>query len=265
MKQVEPRVYLLAESHLVYGEVYDWLADLEGEAVLDHLSGTDPEQLVELAARRCYKSFAPGLNPNVTKVRTSSKSYHGNILFSRHGSVLSHATCTWAFEFVSRVFTHELVRNAVGNAFSQESLRYVRLTDLGFWLPDCIQKNPQARRLFQDTIETLEAAQQKLSNIFEIDQLKDFEQKKRLTSAFRRIAPLGLATGIVVTFNFRSLRWLLEQRSSIQAEEEMQCVIDQFCHKVVNRYPYVFQDFQPVEKQIDGCTITEWVPKYSKV
>ena len=33
---------------------------------------------------------------------------------------------------VSRVFTHELVRHRAGSAFSQESLRYVRLTDIGF-------------------------------------------------------------------------------------------------------------------------------------
>ena len=133
MQVVEPRVYLLAETKLYDGpKLYglpvtiednphpasytDWLKDLDALEVLPNLSGTDPEALIELAARRCYKSFKPGLNPNVNKVRTDSKEYHRNILSSRHGSVLEHATCTWAFEYVSRVFTHELVRNRSGAA-----------------------------------------------------------------------------------------------------------------------------------------------------
>ena len=37
---------------------------------------------------------------------------------------------------VSRVVTHELVRHRPGTAVSQESLRFVRLTDIPFWFPD---------------------------------------------------------------------------------------------------------------------------------
>lgn len=51
------------------------------------------------------------------------------------GSVIEHHVTNWIFADVSRVFTHELVRHRVGTAFSQESLRYVRLNDLGLWLP----------------------------------------------------------------------------------------------------------------------------------
>jgi thymidylate synthase (FAD) len=238
--------------------VRQWLKDLGGLEVLDHISGSDPEQLVELAARSCYKAFKPGLNPNVTKIRTDSHEYHQNILKSKHGSVFSHATCTWAFEFVSRTFTHELVRNSVGNAFSQESLRFVRLTNLGFRMPECIAENEEAAILFKKTVRHLELVQQDLARIFGIDQMKDFNQKKILTSAFRRVAPIGLATGIVATFNFRSLRWLIEQRTQIVAEEEIRSVIGQLAEYAVNRWPLVFQDFKRNEAG-------EWVPEYSKV
>ncbi len=40
---------------------------------------------------------------------------------------------------VLRVFTHELVRHRAGSAFSQESLRYVRLTDIGFRVPPALE------------------------------------------------------------------------------------------------------------------------------
>ena len=80
------------------------------------------ELLVEFGGRACYRSWEPGLNPNVTKIRTDQREYFANILRSAHGSVLEHANYTFAFRNVSRVFTHELVRHRAGSAFSQESL-----------------------------------------------------------------------------------------------------------------------------------------------
>ena len=132
MKSVKPAVFLLGGMELYEDAVRKWLGHIGGEAVLDHISGTDGEKLIELAARRCYKSFDIGLNPNITQIRKDSLQYHANILAQRHGSVLAHDHMTFAFEGVSRVFTHELVRNTIGNAFSQESMRYVRLDSIPF-------------------------------------------------------------------------------------------------------------------------------------
>jgi len=61
-------------------------------------------------------------------VRSDRREYFENLLRSAHGSVLEHAGYSFALRNVSRVFTHELVRHRAGSAFSQESLRYVRLT-----------------------------------------------------------------------------------------------------------------------------------------
>ena len=82
------------------------------------------------------RPWAPGLNANVSKVREDSAEYLRNILKSGHGSVLEHANFTFLFHNVSRVFTHELVRHRAGAAYSQESMRFVRLTDIPFWFPD---------------------------------------------------------------------------------------------------------------------------------
>jgi len=263
MKIVEPKVYLLAEMKLnLMAGIGNWLNDLDGMECLSHCEGSDSERLIELAARRCYKSFKPGLNPNVTKIRKESALYHENILKSRHGSVLEHASSTWAFECVSRVFTHELVRHRQGTAFSQESLRYVRLTDLGFMLPKSIKENSEASKIFEETIVSLEKAQASLAKLFDIDNSSmNFETKKILTSAFRRIAPDGLATGIVCTMNMRALRWLIEHRTSRHAEEEIRIVFDKVADIAVDRWPMIFQDFKGEE--YNG--IREWVPTHSKV
>ena len=104
--------------------------------------GSAPNQaelLVEFGGRSCYRSWEPGLNPNVRKIRTDQREYFANILRSGHGSVLEHANYSFALRNVSRVFTHELVRHRAGSAFSQESLRYVRLTDIGFRVPPALE------------------------------------------------------------------------------------------------------------------------------
>src|SRR5262249_32603417 len=83
------------------------------------------ELLVEFGGRACYRSWEPGLNVNVTKVRTDQREYFANILRSAHGSVLEHANYSFALRNVSRVLTHEIVRHRAGSAFSHDSLRYV--------------------------------------------------------------------------------------------------------------------------------------------
>ncbi len=61
------------------------------------------ELLVEFAGRACYRSWEPGLNPNVTRIRTDTREYFANILRSGHGSVLEHANYSFAMRNVSRV------------------------------------------------------------------------------------------------------------------------------------------------------------------
>jgi thymidylate synthase (FAD) len=261
MQLVKPKVFLIASTKLYKKAVIEWLKSIGGLKCLDTITGEDGEQLIELAARRCYKSFDVGLNPNITKVRTDSAEYHANIGKQRHGSVMAHATCTFAFENVSRVYTHELVRNSVGNAFSQESLRYVRLNNISFWIPPEISADEEATAKFIEVIEYLEKAQEWLADHFKITEMGNFEQKKKLTSAFRRIAPEGLATGIVTTFNIRSLRWIIEQRTSRHAEHEIRVVFNKVAKIANQKWNYLFQDF--TTENIDG--VEEWRPENSKI
>jgi thymidylate synthase (FAD) len=81
----------------------------------------DPQNLAEFAGRLCCRSWEPGLNPNVTRVRTDQDAYLGNILASMHGSVLEHISFSFVLHNVSRVFTHELIRHRPGVAVSRSS------------------------------------------------------------------------------------------------------------------------------------------------
>ena len=289
MTPVTPKIFFLGQPEMHMGTeddpgVTQWLLHVGGEEALrclDHVTGADIEKLIELFARRCYKSFAPGLNPNVTKIRTDSGVYHANIAESRHGSVVAHGHVHYAIEDVSRVFTHEMVRNWVGNERSQESLRYVRLTDLRFWIPSIIERERQPRAvpsppwetayektllnpsaIFHMLIEAMEWGQRALAEYYDIENVKSFDRKKKLTSAFRRIAPIGLATGIGISFNLRSLRWVIEQRTDTAAEEEMRMVFGLIAEDAFKRWPQMFQDFERIDT---GDGLIQYKPKYSKI
>ena len=112
MRLVEPQVYLIAETKIDLGQVQQMLSTIGGSIALEWLSKvqntskSDGELLTEIAGRTCYKSFGVGLNPNVTKIRRTSQEYMENTLSKGDGSIFEHATCTFAFLNVSRVFTH---------------------------------------------------------------------------------------------------------------------------------------------------------------
>jgi len=261
MHRVEPKVFLIGEptlnraglqEYLDHLGIPDWASDAQ----------TDADMIVEIDGRLCYRSFEPGMNANVKKVREHNVDYLSNIIKSRHGAVLEHVTFNFIFADVSRVLTHELVRHRVGVAYSQESLRYVRLTDLGLWLPDVIQNDPVAVAMFEETFQHLEGLQLKLAEHFKLDDAGvNFEFKKEVTSAMRRIAPIGLATSISCSLNARSLRWLIELRTAPTAEEEIRIVFGMVAELMIARYPHLFGDFKPV--MVKGHN--QYIPEYSKI
>lgn len=257
MHEVTPSVRLVGATAPAMGEIGKYLESIGAERAASHyldedtrhalrpeLGATDAEDLLSFAGKLCYKSFEAGLNPNVTKARENMDTYLADaILKTGHGSVLEHASASFLFADVSRVFTHELVRHRVGSSFSQESLRYVRLTDLGFWMPEELKGNAEGEALIGHAVAYLEGVQERLAEIYGIDEPGlDFAKKKRLTSAFRRVAPIGLATNILWTANFRTLRHVIALRTSPAAEEEMRLVFDQVATICKKEWPRAFAD-----------------------
>ncbi|WP_433136357.1 FAD-dependent thymidylate synthase [Actinomadura nitritigenes] len=265
MKSVEPEVFLVARPELDYGEVARYLREVGGESWLERLDRgdldgelNDPQALAEFAGRLCYRSWEPGLNPNVTKVRTDSSAYLENILRSLHGSVLEHVSFSFVLHNVSRVLTHELVRHRPGVAISQESLRYVRLTDIPFWFPEWAREDAELMKRATAMLEQMEEFQGWMTGHFGLDEEGvPFKEKKHKTSFMRRFAPEGLGTGLVWTANVRSLRHTLENRTAPGAEEEIRLLFGKIGELMRTEAPDLFGDYE-VE---DGA----WIPKWRKV
>lgn len=252
MKRVTPEIFHLGETRvngdglrefLSFHEVGKWKTD----------SQSDAELLTEVAGRRCYQSWeteevsVSEKNPNLTKVRTGNRNYINNILKVHHGSVIEHASVTYAIENVTRVFTHEIVRHRLC-AFSQESLRFVRPTSLRAYFPEVFKDLPEPARkhvaaLFDGCFEELEGIQRQLVAILGMDQVtRHFGDKKKLQSAMRRLMPIGMATGIIVTTNHRNWRHLVAMRTAKGAEEEIRLVFKLIADDLLSRYPALYQD-----------------------
>jgi len=260
--ETSPTVHLIARPSIDLEGMRAYLADVGGESWLDRrLEEADEplnagELLVEFSGRACYRSWEPGLNVNVTRVRTDRREYFENLLRSAHGSVLEHAAYSFALRNVSRVFTHELVRHRAGSAFSQESLRYVRLTDIGFRVPPALEP---LRGQVLAIVEQLEEFQRDAAAQLGIDEEGvPFHVKKEVTSALRRLAPIGLSTDIIWSANLRTLRHVIQMRTAEGAEEELRSVFDEVAQVMLREAPLIFQDF---ERSADGC----WEPRYHKV
>jgi thymidylate synthase (FAD) len=257
-----PAVFLIARPAVDLEGMRSYLRDVGGESWLERRLGESDERpnagelLVEFAGRACYRSWEPGLNPNVSKVRTDQREYFANILRSAHGSVLEHANYSFALRNVGRVATHEIVRHRAGSAFSQESLRYVRLADIGFRVPPALE--PLRGRVLA-IVEQLEEFQRSAAAELGIDdEGVPFHVKKEVTSALRRLAPIGLSTDIIWTANARTLRHVIEMRTDAGAEEELRLIFDQVARVAQREAPGLFQDFTRRE---DGS----WVPEHHKV
>lgn len=249
MKFVEPKVFLVGETRIVEDGLSAYL-DHIGVPTWNTNAPSDAEKLCEVMGRLCYRSFEPGLNPNVTRVRQGNDVYLGNIVDVGHGSVLEHGFMNFIFADVSRVVTHELVRHRAGTAISQESLRFVRLDKLSAYVPTHIRESEEGMEIYTKTIEQLEQIQLQLAQVFDIDNAKQFDVKKKLTSAFRRVAPDGVATTIGWSCNFRALRHIIEHRTDRHAEEEIRLLFGKVYELVNERYPNLFADYEA--EMIDG-------------
>lgn len=272
-KLVPIKIFNIARTMVDREAVRQWLDHIGADKFEIPEPGTvsDPALLVALAAKRCYMSFEPGLNPNVTKVRKDLVDYIDNVLKQGHGSVIEHAVYNFAIEGVSRVFTGEMNRHRAGWAISEGSLRFIRFNEnIPYWLPTSLQENPDddpeisarkraSRAIFEKAFRHQEECYSELLNAWNMDEGdKNFHYKKKVTSCLRRIVGMGVATGGVWSGNLRALRHVIAMRADEPAaEEEIYFVFCKVAEIMLEKEQALFKDFE----KINGS----WTPKYRKV
>lgn len=275
-KLVSPRVFLIGypavdrdalAAYLDYTGQADFLETFDAAVA----AGISPgEALCSFYAKLCYKSLVRGKNANVTRVRDVRANLE-NAYDSGHGSVFEHANLNFVVTNCSRIYTHEQVRHRVGVAYSQTSGRYCRLDSIDLvWDPildGCEGLVSEAVERIETTVYLLECrtglrrppedhpdagAHDCLSDSVpgfppERAHLKwvpsdtlDFDRKKRLTSAIRRIAPNGQSNEMGMSLNIRAIRQTIQVRTAAAAEREIREIFSQVYYLIKNRFPTIF-------------------------
>ena len=177
-------------------------------------------------------------NKNISKIRGIAENINGTIE-SGHGSVFEHCSINFLTTNCSRVFTHELVRHRVGTAFSQTSGRYVRTDSVDMVFDPIL--NPVKNEILE-ALNNIQLIYKTIEEKLDLNNIKDFSVKKKLTSAMRRILPNGQANEIGFSLNLRTLRHLIELRTSEHAEWEIRLVFNQVYELIHNIFPAMFID-----------------------
>lgn len=250
---MKPKTFLVGITEPCHVGISDYLIYTKQENFKNdwHKSNvSDQLKLISMFAKLCYKSLVLGRNKNITKVRNIQDNIK-SIIDSGHGSVLEHITFNFITTDCSRVFTHELVRHRVGTAFSQTSGRYCAIdADSSIVLDDPILKiyrysyagdtkapyeNETLDKVLGSWFNELKNRINALNeHIKENYPSMTFDQKKKLTSALRRIAPNGQSNEIAWSVNLRQLRHMIEMRTSIFAEWEIQIVFKEVAQLIFN-------------------------------
>lgn len=178
-----------------------------------------PEALVEHAGRACYRSSTAGEPGRFLQAR----------IREGHESIIEHASVTFDISGISRACSHQLVRHRIAS-YSQESQRYVDMSNPEFVVPPSIAANPEALEVWDRFM----------------DQVTDtYQQLRRLGARkedARFVLPNATSTRIIVTMNFRSLRHFFRVRCERGAQWEIRSLALEMLRQVHDLAPAVFCD-----------------------
>lgn len=204
-------------------------------AIIMSCTGGSYEAMLELvtdAGLNCYKEERGKLDNDDTAIVKK-------IMRMGHESVLEHASITVRI-ICDRGVTHELVRHRLA-AYSQESTRYCDYTNEKFGgeitviLPLWFEENPNNFE-YVHWVQAMERAEQAY-----IEFVKDFDWTAQQA---RSVLPNSLKTEIVTTFNIRTWRWVLSQRTSQnpRAHPQMREIMDIVHEQLKEAYPVFFEE-----------------------
>lgn len=248
MKLVKPKTYLLGYTNIDQAQLYQYLEDTEQDEFKEFFREASNEGLstgeilCSFYGKLCYKSLVLGKNLNVSKIRDVENNLKG-CFDTKHGSIFEHFQLNFVTTNCSRVFTHELVRHRVGTAFSQTSGRYVSIENLDLVIDPIL--DPVLDEINELGLIVEDRLRKIRKKLIEDAEIKDFATKKKITSAIRRLAPNGQSNEIGWSCNIRSLRHMIEMRTSRHAEWEIRLIFNQVADIIQQKFPLMLY----------GCTI----------
>ncbi|AGI48469.1 thymidylate synthase (FAD) [Thermoplasmatales archaeon BRNA1] len=189
----------------------------------------DADRICAAAARSCYSDKGASELRDTVK---NPEEFLSHVVSMGHHSVIEHANFTFSVEGVSRSLTHQLVRHRIAS-FSQQSQRYVSLKDPTFVVPETVKGNPEAEKLYLDTMDAIWKAYGKL------------EDMGIPAEDARYVLPNGCTTNITITMNARELWHFFNLRCCNRAQWEIREMAKQMLELVQKVSPAIFRGAGP--------------------
>lgn len=239
----------------------------------------EPEKVVASAAKLCYSPV--GVDEIQEKMTQEQIDEFVNKLASMgHESPVEHVTFTFAIEGISRVTTHQLVRHRIAS-YSQQSQRYVKLEQFEYIVPPEIEKIPEAKALFIETMERDQEAYDELVMLLIVDKIdkkypgwtregkyveeyNEYNGSKTLMEIFkehnkkeyniiekqaiedaRYVFPNACETKIVATMNVRTLLHFFNVRCCERAQWEIREMATEMLKECKKVAPTLFKNAGP--------------------
>ena len=192
----------------------------------------DAELLCGTAALTTIKSGRPSEILNNIDLETSKRKIK-QVSGYGHTSVIEHASFTFSIEDVSRAMTHQLVRHRIAS-YTQQSQRYVTYDTLEkYVVPPSVADNKEAKATFDETLERISNAYQKLLRL------------KIPKEDARFILPNATKTNIIVTMNARELQHFFNLRCCTRAQWEIREVATEMLRQAKKAAPTLFENAGP--------------------
>jgi thymidylate synthase (FAD) len=193
--------------------------------------------LLYAAYRQCY---APGWAGDMVLADVGGDEQRAafirQMMRSGHESPLEHVKFTFAIAGVSRALTHQLVRHRIAS-YSQQSQRYVDLTNFDYIVPPSISSDPNLLKEFDRCMSAIRDRYREL--------IAKFQTRGVVGAAAhedaRFVLPQATETKIVVTMNCRELLHFFSQRCCQRAQWEIRALAEAMLAICREKLPPVFE------------------------
>lgn len=188
----------------------------------------DADRICAAAAHSCYsEDSAADLLETVDPAKMLR-----HVIGMGHHSVIEHAVFTFSVEGVSRALTHQLVRHRIAS-FSQQSQRYVGLSEPTYVVPETVKRDPEAMKVYEETMDGIWDSYSKLIGM------------GIPAEDARYVLPNGCTTNITITMNARELLHFFSMRCCNRAQWEIREMADEMLRLCKEVSPVIFSDAGP--------------------
>ena len=209
----------------------------------------NPDAVVAAAAKLCYSKV--GVEQISEKLTDEEvKRFVNHLVEMGHESPIEHVTFTFGIEGISRSCSHQIVRHRIAS-YSQQSQRYVKLNQFEYIIPPEIEKIPEAKKIFIETMEKDQKAYDELVKLLMKEKIpKDDMLSKQQYNAIekqaiedaRYVFPNACETKMVVTMNARSLYNFFSKRCCNRAQWEIRELADLMLEECEKVAPILFSN-----------------------